>query len=98
MIDRLAVVKDQRQRCSSAVQLADVAVRWRRFAQQELAERKAIIVKLDEQIAATELQRLRVEQRYYTVAAGLLRLPAGQSQELIDLQTQVRKQVKEVEQ
>lgn len=67
-------------------------------AQQELAERKAIIVKLDEQIAATELQRLRVEQRYYTVAAGLLRLPAGQSQELIDLQTQVRKQVKEVEQ
>jgi chromosome segregation ATPase len=67
-------------------------------AQQELAERKAIIVKLDEQLAATELQRLRVEQRYYTVAAGLLRLPAGQSQELIDLQTQVRKQVKEVEQ
>ena len=67
-------------------------------AQQELAERKTIIFKLDEQLAATELQRLRVEQRYYTVAAGLLRLPAGQSQELIDLQTQVRKQVKEVEQ
>ena len=67
-------------------------------AQQELAERKATIATLDEQLAATELQRLRIEQRYYTVAAGLLRLPTGQSQELIDLQTQVRKQVKEVEQ
>lgn len=67
-------------------------------AQQELAERKATIATLDEQLAATELQRLRIEQRYFTVAAGLLRLPTGQSQELIDLQTQVRKQVKEVEQ
>lgn len=67
-------------------------------AQQELAERKATIATLDEQLAATELQRLRIEQLYFTVAAGLLRLPTGQSQELIDLQTQVRKQVKEVEQ
>jgi hypothetical protein len=53
---------------------------------------------LEEQLAATELQRLRIEQRYYTLAAGVLRLPAGQSQELIDLQTAVRKQVKEIEQ
>lgn len=67
-------------------------------AQQELAERKAVITTMEEQLAGTELQRLRIEQRYYTVAAGLLRLPPGQSQELIDLQTQVRKQVKEVEQ
>ncbi len=66
-------------------------------AQQELGERKAVIAIVEEQLAATELQRLRIEQRYYTVAAGLLRLPPGQSQELIDLQTQVRKQVKEIE-
>jgi len=67
-------------------------------AQQELAERKAVILTLEEQVASSELQRLRIEQRYYIVAAGLLRLPPGQSQELIDLQTQVRKQVKEIEQ
>lgn len=67
-------------------------------AQQELAQRKAVITTMEEQLAATELQRLRIEQRYYTVAAGLLRLPPGQSQELIDLQTHVRKQVKEIEQ
>jgi chromosome segregation ATPase len=67
-------------------------------AQQELAERKAIISTLEEQLAATELQRLRVEQRYYTIAAGVLRLPAAQSQELLDLQSAVRKQVKEIEQ
>lgn len=67
-------------------------------AHQELAERKAAITTLDEQLASVELQRLRIEQRYYTMAASLLRVPAGQSQELIDLQTQVRKQVKEIEQ
>lgn len=67
-------------------------------AQQELAERKAVIATLDEQLAGAELQRLRIEQRYYIVAASILRLPPGQSQELIDLQTQVRKQVKEIEQ
>lgn len=67
-------------------------------AQQELAERKAVITTVEEQLAATELQRLRIEQRYFTVAAGLLRLPPGQSQELIDLQMQVRKQVKEIDQ
>ncbi len=67
-------------------------------AQQELAERKALITTLDEQLASVELQRLRIEQRYYTVAASVLRLPPGQSQELIDLQAQVRKQVKEIEQ
>lgn len=67
-------------------------------AQQELAERKAAITTLEEQLAGAELQRLRIEQRYYTIAASVLRIPAGQSQELIDLQAQVRKQVKEVEQ
>jgi chromosome segregation ATPase len=67
-------------------------------AQQELAERKAVITTLEEQLASAELQRLRIEQRYYTIAASVLRIPAGQSQELIDLQAQVRKQVKEVEQ
>ena len=67
-------------------------------AQQELAERKAVITTLEEQLAGSELQRLRIEQRYYLVAASILRLPPGQSQELIDLQTQVRKQVKEIEQ
>jgi predicted exporter len=67
-------------------------------AQQELAERKALITTLDEQLASVELQRLRIEQRYYTIAASVLRLPPGQSQELIDLQAQVRKQVKEIEQ
>ena len=67
-------------------------------AHQELAERKALISTLEEQLASAELQRLRIEQRYYTIAASVLRLPAGQSQELIDLQSQVRKQVKEIEQ
>ena len=67
-------------------------------AQQELAERKAAIITLEEQLASVELQRLRIEQRYYTVAASVLRIPPGQSQELIDLQAQVRKQVKEIEQ
>jgi chromosome segregation ATPase len=67
-------------------------------AQQELAERKAAITTLEEQVASVELQRLRIEQRYFTIAASVLRIPPGQSQELIDLQAQVRKQVKEVEQ
>lgn len=67
-------------------------------AQQELAERKAVIAAMDEQLAGAELQRLRIEQRYYTIAASILRLPPGQSQELIDLQAQVRKLVKEIEQ
>ena len=67
-------------------------------AQQELAERKAVIITLEEQLAAAELQRLRIEQRYYTIAASVLKVPAGQSQELVELQAQVRKQVKEVEQ
>jgi hypothetical protein len=66
-------------------------------AQQALAERKAVIATLDEQLAAAELQRLRTEQRWFTLAAGALRLTPGQSQELLDLQSQVRKQVKESE-
>jgi chromosome segregation ATPase len=63
-------------------------------AQQELAARKATITTLDQQIAATELQRLRIEQQYFTTVAGILRLIPGQSQELLDLQSLIRRQIK----
>jgi hypothetical protein len=64
-------------------------------AQQELAARKAANAALDQQVASIELQRLRVEQHYFTTVAGLLRLLPGQSQELLDLQSQVRRQIKD---
>lgn len=64
-------------------------------AQQELAARKAVIIVLDQQVASIELQRLLIEQRYFTTAAGLLKLIPGQSQELLDLQAQIRRQIKD---
>ena len=63
-------------------------------AQQELAARKTTIIALDQQVASIELQRLLIEQQYFTTAAGLLKLVPGQSQELLDLQAQIRRQIK----
>jgi chromosome segregation ATPase len=65
-------------------------------AQQELAERKTIIASLNEQLAVCELQRLRAEKAYYQLAASVLKLAPGQTQELADLQDLVRIQVKDV--
>ena len=65
-------------------------------AQQELAERKTIIASLNEQLAVCELQRLRAEKAYYLLAASVLKLAPGQTQELADLQDLVRIQVKDV--
>jgi hypothetical protein len=66
-------------------------------AQQELAERQAKLATLAEQLALSELARLRAEKSYYVVAGGLLKLAPGQTQELVDLQEQVRLQVKELQ-
>jgi hypothetical protein len=65
-------------------------------ARQELAERQVRLNAASEQLAVSELQRLRGERAYYLLAAELLKLVPGQSQELVDLQVRVRQQVKDV--
>jgi predicted exporter len=64
-------------------------------AQQELAERQAANTQLKDQIAASELARLRAERAFYVMAGGVLRLQPGQSQELLDVQDLIRTQVRE---
>ena len=65
-------------------------------ARQELAERQAKLAAANEQVAVSELQRLRGERAYFLLAAELLKLVPGQSHELVDLQIRVRQQVKDV--
>ena len=65
-------------------------------ARQELADRQAKLAAANEQVAVSELQRLRSERAYFLLAAELLKLVPGQSQELVDLQVRVRQQVKDV--
>jgi hypothetical protein len=64
-------------------------------AQQELAERQVANAQFKEQIAASELARLRAERAFYVMAGGVLRLQPGQSQELLDVQDLIRTQVRE---
>ncbi len=64
-------------------------------AQQELAERQAANTQLKDQLAASELARLRAERAFYVMAGGVLRLQPGQSQELLDVQDLIRTQVRE---
>lgn len=66
-------------------------------AQQELADRQQRLTLLGEQLAASELMRLRIERMYYQLAANLVKLTPGQTQDLVDLQDHVRNQVKELE-
>ena len=54
-------------------------------ARQELAERQVRLLAANEQLAVSELQRLRGERAYFLLAADLLKLAPGQSQELVDL-------------
>lgn len=65
-------------------------------ARQELAERHIRLTAANEQLAVSELQRLRGERAYFLLAAELLKLAPGQSQELVDLQVRIRQQVKDV--
>jgi chromosome segregation ATPase len=65
-------------------------------AQQELADRQTKLGALSEQLALSELARLRAERAYYLMASGLIKLAPGQTQELVDLQEQVRQHVKEL--
>lgn len=65
-------------------------------ARQELADRQVKLNAANEQVAVSELQRLRGERAYFMLAAELLKLAPGQSQELVDLQIRVRQQVKDV--
>ena len=65
-------------------------------ARQELAERQARLTAANEQLAVSELQRLRGERAYFLLAADLLKLAPGQSQELVDLQVRIRQQVKDI--
>jgi uncharacterized membrane protein YccC len=63
-------------------------------AQQELNARKNTIATLEQNLTASELQRLRMEQTYFTTVAVVLRIMPGQAQELLDLQTSLRRQLK----
>jgi chromosome segregation ATPase len=65
-------------------------------AQQELADRQQRMTTLSDQLAASELARLRIERLYYQLAAGVVKLSPGQTQDLIDLQEHVRNQVKDL--
>ncbi len=65
-------------------------------AQQELADRSAKLTVLNEQLAFSELARLRAEKAYYQLASGLIKLAPGQTQELVDLQELVRLHIKEL--
>jgi chromosome segregation ATPase len=63
-------------------------------AQQELTARKDTITHLEQTLTSSELQRLRMEQTYFTTVAAILRLMPGQAQELLDLQSSLRRQLK----
>ncbi len=63
-------------------------------AQQTLAERQAIIDRLTQRLAESDLARLQGERAYFLLAAMVLKLSPGQTQDLIDLQEQVRQQAK----
>jgi len=65
-------------------------------AQQELADRQSKLTALGDQLALSELARLRAERAYYLIASGLIKLAPGQTQELVDLQELVRQHVKEL--
>jgi chromosome segregation ATPase len=65
-------------------------------AQQELADRQKRMTTLSDQLAASELARLRIERLYYQIAAGVVKLSPGQTQDLVDMQERVRNQVKEL--
>lgn len=63
-------------------------------AQQTLGERQAIIDRLTQRLAEADLARLQGERAYFLLAAALLKLTPGQTQELMELQEQVRQQAK----
>jgi chromosome segregation ATPase len=65
-------------------------------AQQELADRQTRLAALTDQLALSELARLRAEKSYYQLASGLIKLAPGQTQELVDLQELVRLHIKEL--
>lgn len=63
-------------------------------AQQTLAERQVALEQLNLRLAEADLARLQGEKAYFLLAAGVLRLVPGQSQDLMELQEQVRQQAK----
>jgi chromosome segregation ATPase len=62
-------------------------------AQQELADRQFRLAQMGDQLALSELLRLRAERACFLVAAGILKLAPGQGQELAQLQEQARQLV-----
>lgn len=63
-------------------------------AQQTLGERQTIIDRLTQRLAESDLARLQSERAYFLLAASMLKLVPGQSQDLLELQEQVRQQAK----
>jgi hypothetical protein len=63
-------------------------------AQQTLAERQAIIDRLTQRMAEADLARLHGERAFFLLAASVLKVVPGQTQDLLDLQDQLRQQAK----
>jgi chromosome segregation ATPase len=66
-------------------------------AQQALAEARGTADGLKAQLSASELQRLKAEREYYRFAAKLLKLSAGQTSQLMDLQDEARETARNIE-
>lgn len=67
-------------------------------AQQTLAERQERIDALSAQVAVGELQRLRAERRWYSLAGEVLRLTPDDARDLPEIQSRIRDATREVRQ
>jgi uncharacterized coiled-coil protein SlyX len=65
-------------------------------AQQTLGERQERIAALSAQAAASDLQRLRAERRWYALAGEILRLTPGDARDLPEIQNRIREATREV--
>lgn len=66
-------------------------------AQQALAEARGKVDGLKAQLAASELQRLKAEREQYRFSAKLLKLNAGQTAQLMELQDEAREMARGLE-
>ncbi|MCS6970963.1 MAG: hypothetical protein N3B15_00715 [Planctomycetota bacterium] len=66
-------------------------------AQQALAEAQARAEDLMQQLAASELARLRAEREHFRLAAAVLRLSPGQTTRLLELQEEAREAARRLE-
>jgi hypothetical protein len=94
---RLEAVLAQNEALSERLDTLNHARESLETAQQELADRQRKLGELGDQLAVSELARLRIERLYYLLAAQVIRLSPSHTQEIIELQDEVREQAKELD-